>query len=131
MTQELTNEYVKNADLSQVLHSWSVQNELNPLSVKTAAGVKVWDFEGNEYLDFSSQLVNVNVGHQHPRLVQAIQEQAVELATVAPSHANITRARAAEAILSVAPKGFKKVFFTNGGADAVENAFRMGSIVYW
>ena len=128
MTQELTNEYVKNADLSRVLHSWSVQNELNPLSVKTAAGIKVWDFEGNEYLDFSSQLVNVNVGHQHPRLVQAIQEQAVELATVAPSHANITRARAAEAILSVAPKGFKKVFFTNGGADAVENAFRMARL---
>lgn len=128
MTQQLSNDDVKKADLSQVLHSWSVQNKLNPLAIKSASGVKVWDFEGKEYLDFSSQLINTNVGHQHPRLIKAIQEQAAELATIAPSHANITRARAAEAVLSVAPAGFKKVFFTNAGADAVENAFRMARI---
>lgn len=129
MTQSLTNDYVRQADISQVMHSWSIQGQLNPLVIKSGLGVKVWDFEGNEYLDFSSQLVNTNVGHQHPRLVKAIQEQAAELATVAPAHANIARARAAEAILSVAPAGFKKVFFTNAGADAVENAFRMARIV--
>lgn len=128
MTQQLTNDDVKQADISQVLHSWSVQGTLNPLVIKSGLGVKVWDYEGNEYLDFSSQLVNTNVGHQHPRLIKAIQNQAAELATVAPSHANIARARAAEAILSVAPAGFKKVFFTNAGADAVENAFRMARI---
>ncbi|WP_239660533.1 aspartate aminotransferase family protein [Oligella urethralis] len=128
MTQPLTNDDVKKADLSQVFHSWSVQGALNPLAIKSGLGVKVWDFEGNEYLDFSSQLINTNVGHQHPRLIKAIQAQAAELATIAPSHANISRARAAEAILSVAPKGFKKVFFTNGGADAVENAFRMARV---
>lgn len=128
MTQQLSNDDVKKADISQVFHSWSVQGALNPLAIKSGSGVRVWDFEGNEYLDFSSQLVNTNVGHQHPRLIKAIQEQAAELATIAPSHANISRARAAEAILSVAPKGFKKVFFTNAGADAVENAFRMARI---
>jgi taurine--2-oxoglutarate transaminase len=129
MSQQLTNNDVKQADVSRVMHSWSVQGTLNPFVIKSGLGVKVWDFEGNEYLDFSSQLVNTNVGHQHPRLVKAIQEQAAELATVAPAHANITRARAAEAILSIAPAGFKKVFFTNAGADAVENAFRMARIV--
>ncbi|WP_432785589.1 Taurine--pyruvate aminotransferase [Oligella sp. MSHR50489EDL] len=128
MTQQLSNDDVKKADISQVFHSWSVQGALNPLAIKSGSGVRVWDFEGNEYLDFSSQLINTNVGHQHPRLIKAIQEQAAELATIAPSHANISRARAAEAILSVAPKGFKKVFFTNAGADAVENAFRMARI---
>lgn len=128
MSQELTNNYVKEADISHVMHSWSIQGKLNPFVIKSGLGVKVWDYEGNEYLDFSSQLVNTNVGHQHPRLIKAIQEQAAELATVAPSHANITRARAAEAILSVAPAGFKKMFFTNAGADAVENAFRMARI---
>ncbi len=128
MSQQLSNDDVKTADISRVMHSWSVQGKLNPFVIKSGSGVKVWDYEGNEYLDFSSQLVNTNVGHQHPRLVKAIQEQAAELATVAPAHANITRARAAEAILSVAPAGFKKVFFTNAGADAVENAFRMARI---
>lgn len=128
MTQQVTNDDVKKADISQVLHSWSVQGSLNPFVIKSGLGVKVWDFEGNEYLDFSSQLINTNVGHQHPRLIKAIQEQAAELATVAPAHANLTRARAAEAILSVAPEGFKKVFFTNAGADAVENAFRMARV---
>lgn len=128
MTQQLSNDDVKKADITQVFHSWSVQSALNPLAIKSGLGAKVWDFEGKEYLDFSSQLVNTNVGHQHPRLIKAIQEQAAELATVAPSHANITRARAAEAILSIAPAGFKKIFFTNAGADAVENAFRMARV---
>lgn len=128
MSQQLTNDDVKKADITKVMHSWSVQGTLNPFVIKSGLGVKVWDFEGNEYLDFSSQLVNTNVGHQHPRLVKAIQAQAAELATVAPAHANITRAHAAEAVLSVAPAGFKKVFFTNAGADAVENAFRMARV---
>ena len=128
MSQQLTNDYVKEADTTRVMHSWSIQGKLNPFVIKSGLGAKVWDHEGNEYLDFSSQLVNTNVGHQHPRLIKAIQEQAAELATVAPAHANITRARAAEAILSVAPAGFKKVFFTNAGADAIENAFRMARI---
>ena len=125
MTQSLTNDDVKKADLSQVFHSWSVQGALNPLAIKSGLGVKVWDFEGNEYLDFSSQLINTNVGHQHPRLIKAIQAQAAELATIAPSHANISRARAAEAILSVAPKGFKKVFELDfAKSDAADNQRR-------
>lgn len=93
-----------------------------------AAGSTVWDHAGTRWLDMSSQLVNTNIGHQHPRVVAAIQEQAGTLATIAPSTANATRAAAARRILDLAPEGFAKVFFTNGGADANENAIRMARL---
>lgn len=123
-----TNLSVIQDDTRHVLHSWSVQNQLKPLAFKTGKGCVLVDFEGKEYLDFSSQLVNTNIGHQHPKVVAAIQRQAAELATIAPAHANKTRAEAAKSILNIAPKTFKKVFFTNAGADAVENAIRMARL---
>ncbi|MGH8937999.1 MAG: aspartate aminotransferase family protein, partial [Actinomycetes bacterium] len=80
------------------------------------------------YLDFSSQLVNVNIGHQHPKVVAAIQEQAAVLCTIAPQHANDKRSEAARLIAELAPGDLDKVFFTNGGADAIENAVRMARL---
>src|SRR5690606_38150924 len=80
-------------------------------------------------LDFSSQLVNVNIGHAHPKVVAAIQEQAARLPTVAPAHANLQRGEAAARILEVAGPAFSKVFFTYGGADANENAIRLARLV--
>jgi taurine--2-oxoglutarate transaminase len=91
-------------------------------------GSYVWDYDGNRYLDFSSQLVNANIGHLHPVVVAAIQEQAALLPTVAPSHASLVRGQAAKAIVSHTPPGMDKVFFTNGGADANENAIRMARL---
>ncbi len=79
-------------------------------------------------LDFSSQLVFTNIGHQHPKVVAAIAEQAAKLSTVAPQHANEARGQAATADPELAPGGFNKVFFTNGGADANENAVRMARL---
>ena len=122
------NADIAEADRTHVFHSWSAQGSLNPLPIAGGSGVTVWDAEGTEYLDFSSQLVNVNIGHQHPAVVAAIQEQAGILATVAPAHANSTRAEAAKRIVDLAPEGFSKVFFTNGGADANENAIRMARL---
>ncbi|KQR94312.1 aspartate aminotransferase family protein, partial [Microbacterium sp. Leaf351] len=90
---------------------------------------RVWDHSGRTYLDFSSQLVNVNIGHQHPAVVAGIVAQAELLTTIAPSTANLTRGQAAERIAGLAPDGFEKVFFTNGGADANENAIRMARLV--
>ena len=55
-----------------VLHSWSVQDALNPIAVAGAEGRHFWDYDGKRYLDFASQLVNVSIGHQHPKLVAAI-----------------------------------------------------------
>lgn len=115
-------------DKEHVFHSWSAQAALAPLVVAGGLGTRVWDHSGREYLDFSSQLVNVNIGHQHPRVVAAIQEQASTLATIGPATANLTRGEAAKRIAARAPAGLDKVFFTNGGADANENAIRMARL---
>ena len=85
-------------DRAHVFHSWSAQGPLNPFTPAAAEGCYVWDYEGNRYLDFSSQLVNVNIGHQHPKVVKAIQDQAATLATIAPQHANDKRGEAAKLI---------------------------------
>jgi len=115
-------------DRAHVFHSWSAQGSLAPFVIAGGLGSTVWDFDGNEYLDFSSQLVNVNIGHSHPRVVAAIQEQAAVLATVAPANGNLARGEAAKRILGIAGSHFGKVFFTNGGADANENAIRMARL---
>jgi len=111
-------------DRAHVFHSWSAQGALSPLVIAGGKGCQLWDHSGREYLDFSSQLVNTNIGHLHPKVVEAIQEQAALLPTIAPSTANRARGEAAKRIVERAPDGFHKVFFTNGGADANENAIR-------
>ena len=115
-------------DRAHVFHSWSAQAEISPMAVAGAEGSWMWDFDGNRYLDFGSQLINVNLGHQHPKLVAAIQEAAGRLCTVAPIHADADRSEAARLIAEVAPDGMEKVFFTNGGAEATENAMRMARL---
>jgi len=115
-------------DRAHVFHSWSAQGALTPFVIAGGSGSTVWDFDGNEYLDFSSQLVNTNLGHQHPAVIAAIKQQADTLATVAPAHANLARGQAAKRILAKADGHFGKVFFTNGGADANENAIRMARL---
>ncbi len=119
---------VYDLDRSYVFHSWSAQKALKPMCIAGAEGSYFWDYDGNKFLDFSSQLVNVNIGHQHPKVIAAIVEQAGKLATVAPQHANDKRGEAAQRIVEVAGGKADKVFFTNGGADAVENAIRMARL---
>ncbi len=125
MSTDITNEYVHALDRQFVFHSWSIQSALNPLVIAGGEGCTLWDYAGTQYLDFSSQLVNTNIGHQHPKVIAAIQAQAGSLVTVAPATANLMRGEAAKRILSHAPSNFSKVFFTNAGADANENAMRM------
>ena len=115
-------------DRAHVFHSWSAQAQIKPMPIAAAEGCYFWDYDGNRYLDFSSQLVNVNIGHQHPKVVKAIQDQAARLATIAPQHANDMRGEAAKRIVDRAGTRHQKVFFTNGGADAVENAIRMARL---
>jgi taurine--2-oxoglutarate transaminase len=95
------------------------------MPIASGSGSRFWDFEGKTYLDFSSQLVFTNIGHQHPKVIKAIQAQAEVLTTIAPQHANEARNEAAQRIVELAGDTFAKVFFTNAGADAVENAIRM------
>jgi len=115
-------------DRAHVFHSWSAQKALKPLAVAAAEGSYFWDYDGTRYLDFSSQLVNINIGHQHPKVTAAIAAQAAKLATIAPQHANDARGEAASRLAALAPEGMQKVFFTNGGADANENAIRMARL---
>lgn len=122
------DELARELDRAHVFHSWSAQNQVSSLVVASGRGARVWDHAGREYLDFSSQLVNVNIGHQHPAVVSAIREQAGLLTTIAPSTVNLARGEAAKRIVARAPEGFDKVFFTNGGADANENAIRMARL---
>jgi taurine---2-oxoglutarate transaminase len=119
---------VRRDDRAHVFHSWSAQAKIDPLPIARASGSYFWDFEGHRYLDFSSQLVNVNIGYQHPKLVAAIQEQAGKLCTIAPSFANDARSEAARLIAEIAPGDLNAVFFTNGGAEANENAVRMARL---
>ncbi len=115
-------------DRAHVFHSWSAQGTLNPMVIAGAQGSYVYDYDGNEYLDLSSQLVNTNIGHQHPKVVAAIQAQADRLCTIAPQHANDVRGEAARLITERAPDAFTHVFFTNGGTEAVEHAVRMARL---
>lgn len=115
-------------DRRHVFHSWSAQGSLNPIVVTQAEGAYVWDGEGRRLLDFSSQMVNTNIGHQHPVVVRAIQEQAGKLCTIAPSHVNDARSEAARLIAERTPRDLNHVFFTNAGADAVEHAIRMARL---
>ncbi|MGI3782330.1 MAG: aspartate aminotransferase family protein [Janthinobacterium lividum] len=124
-----SNAEVSAADASVVFHSWSKQGGLKPLPLAGGQGTTVWDHDGNHYLDFSGQLVFTNMGHQHPKIIAGITEQLTKITTVAPAHGNATRAEAARLILERAPEGFEKVFFTNGGADANENAIRLARLV--
>ncbi|AWB90251.1 aspartate aminotransferase family protein [Homoserinimonas hongtaonis] len=123
-----SNESIVALDRAHVFHSWSAQGSLKPLVITGGSGSRAWDDEGRTYLDFSSQLINLNIGHQHPAVIAAIAEQAATLATVAPSTANLARGQAAERIVARAPEGFNRIFFTNGGADANENAIRMARL---
>jgi taurine--2-oxoglutarate transaminase len=115
-------------DRKHVFHSWSAQAGLDPMVITRAEGSVIWDDQDRRYLDFSSQLVFTNIGHQHPRVVKAIQEQAATLCTIAPQHANAARSEAARLVAEIAPDGLEHVFFTNAGAEAIEHAVRMARL---
>jgi taurine--2-oxoglutarate transaminase len=115
-------------DKAHVFHSWSAQGAITALPIASAQGSYFTDYDGNRYLDFSSQLVNVNIGYQHPRLVAAIAEYAATMTTIQPSFANDARSEAARLITELAPGDLNRVFFTNGGAEATENALRMAKL---
>jgi taurine---2-oxoglutarate transaminase len=123
-----TGELVRANDRNHVFHSWSAQKLINPMPVAGAEGSYFWDYDGNRYFDIGSQLVNVNIGHQHPKMLAALHAQIDSLCTIAPFHANDVRGEAARLMAELAPGDLNMVFFTNGGADATENAIRMARL---
>ena len=105
--------------------SWSIQGQANPIPVEKAEGIYFWDTDGKRYIDFSSQLMNANIGHQHPRVVKAIQDQAAKLCFVHPGNATEPRGLLGKKLAEVTPGNLKKTFFTLGGAEANENAIKI------
>ena len=111
-----------------VLYSWSVQDAISPIAVAGAEGRHFWDYDGKRYLDFASQLVNVNIGHEHPKIVAAIKEQADRLCTIGPPMANESRSRLGRLLAEVSPGDLCMSFFTNSGAEANENAIKLARL---
>lgn len=109
------------------MFSWSVQANSNPIHMTRAEGVWFWDGDDNRWLDFSSQLINLNLGHQHPKMLEAIKKQVDELCFAGPSFATEPRGQLGKKLAEVT--GLAKTFFTLGGAEANENAMKMAKLV--
>ena len=110
------------------LYEWTSQNAVDPIPFVRARGVYLWDAEGNRYLDFNSQAMNVNIGHADPRVAHAIGEQLAELPFIVPQHATAARGLLGRELARITPPGLNKAFFTNAGADANDTAIRMARL---
>jgi taurine--2-oxoglutarate transaminase len=124
-TDPTTGQRVVDDAKQYVIHSWSVQDAVAPIPVAGAEGRYFWDYDGKRYLDFASQLVNVSIGHGHPKLIAAIKEQADRLCTIGPPMATEPRSTLARLLAEVTPGNLSMAFFTNGGAEANENAIKL------
>ncbi len=128
-TEAMTGDEMVALCKAHSLYEWSVQTKVDPIPVARAEGVYFWTPEGKRYLDFNSQLMCTNVGHSHPRVVKAIQDQAASLAYANPFMATEPRARLGAKLAEITPGDMSAFFFTNGGAEAVENAVRIARVV--
>jgi len=122
---KLTAQEIVQMNKEYTFFSWSVQGQVNPIPVEKAEGIFFWDTDGKRYYDFSSQLMNTNIGHQHPKVVKAIQEQAAKLCFVHPGNATDVRGLLGRKLAEVTPGNLKKTFFALGGAEANENAIKI------
>lgn len=122
---KLTTQEIVSMNREYTFFSWSVQGQVNPIPVERAEGIFFWDTDGKRYYDFSSQLMNTNIGHQHPKVVKAIQEQAAKLCFVHPGNATDVRGLLGKKLAEVTPGNLKKTFFALGGAEANENAIKI------
>ena len=121
----MNGQEIKETQVKYNLQSWSKQRGINPIPIEKADGIYMWDYDGNRYSDMSSQLVNLNVGHNCRPIIDAIKEQADKFCYLSPSYACESRATLAKMVVDLMPDNMAKVFFTNGGADANENAIKI------
>jgi taurine--2-oxoglutarate transaminase len=120
----LTSEEIVALSRKHTIFSWSVQSALDPIAIDHAEGVYLYTPEGRRILDFNSQLMSVNIGHGDRRVIDAINEQASKLQYVQPAFATEIRARLGAKLAEILPGDMEKVFFTLGGAEAIENAIK-------
>ena len=137
-TRRLTAEEVVALNRQYTFFSWSAQAKINPIAIDHGEGIYFWDPDGKRFIDFNSQLMSVNIGHSDERVVKAIHEQAAVLAYANPLMATEPRARLGAKLAELTPGDLDVFFFTNGGAEANENAFKiaraatgMGSTFDW
>ncbi len=130
MNTEATNpgQIVKDC-LAHSLFSWTKQGGLNPINAERAEGSYIFDRDGKRYLDFSSQLMNVNIGHGHPQIKEAVMEQMDQLSYVYPGMATQARAALSRKLAEISPGKLSKTFFALGGAEAVENSIKLARAV--
>ena len=124
----MKSDEIKYNQTTYCLQSWSKQKGLNPIPIEKAEGIYMYDFEGNRYSDMSSQLVNLNVGHGNRDIIDAIKEQAEKYCYISPAYGSEPRGELAKMIIELLPDNMGKVFFTNGGADANENAVKIAKM---
>jgi len=112
------------ACVTHSLFSWSATGKVDPMPIARAEGVYLYSPEGQKWLDFNSQLMSVNIGHGHKKVIEAIQKQAESLIFVYPGMATEIRARLSKRLAELVPGDINTFFFTNGGAEANENAIK-------
>ena len=124
ITDAEKQEILKN-NLEYTLFSWSKQAGINPIQVQRAEGVYLYDYDGKRYIDFSSQLMNVNIGHGNKRVADAVARQMAEVSYVTPSCTTKARGDLGKKLADIAPGDLNKTLFTLGGAEAIENAIKL------
>ena len=120
----MSSEEIAALSKRHTIFSWSVQGAVDPISIDHAEGVYLYTPEGERILDFNSQLMSVNIGHGDRRVIDAITAQALKLQYVQPAFATEIRARLGAKLAEILPGDMDKVFFTLGGAEAIENAIK-------
>ena len=116
-------------NLDHTLFSWSKQKGIAPIAVKYGEGVYLYDYEGKRYIDFSSGLMNVNIGHGNQRVTESVMKQMQEISYVTPSCVTKARGELGKKVASLAPKGLTRTLFTIGGAEAIDNAVKLARMV--
>ncbi|MFY9950890.1 MAG: aminotransferase class III-fold pyridoxal phosphate-dependent enzyme, partial [Candidatus Sulfotelmatobacter sp.] len=124
-TVSMTGKEIVDLSRKHTLYEWSAQSKVDPIPAASAKGIYFYTPEGKRFIDFNSQLMSVNIGHGDPRVIQAISEQASTLAYANPFMATEVRARLGAKLAEITPGDIDTFFFTNGGADANENAIKI------
>ncbi|HKC69673.1 MAG TPA: aminotransferase class III-fold pyridoxal phosphate-dependent enzyme, partial [Bacteroidia bacterium] len=123
-----TKEEILKNNLEHTIFSWSKQSGLNPINIDHAKGVYVYDRSGKRYLDFTSQLMNVNIGHGDPRVTEAVVKQMNEVSYVNPGMATEARGLLGKKLAEITPGTLNRTFFTNGGTEAIEHAIKLARL---
>lgn len=120
----MTGKEIVETQKKYYLQSWAKQKDVNPIPMEKAEGIYLWDYDGNRYTDMSSTQVNVNLGYGNEDINNAMKEQINKFAWMGPGYGVESRAKLAKMIVDLMPDNMGKIFFTNGGADANENAIK-------